>query len=57
MRQELRNVTWSAELVDITTEAMWDRFKVKIQAAMDKYVPWREVRSRGRPVWINHEIM
>jgi ABC-type transporter Mla MlaB component len=50
MRKEMRLTDWNGELADMTANDMWEKLKRKVKAAIDRHVPWREVKCRGRPV-------
>jgi hypothetical protein len=36
---------------------MWSIIKEKINSGIENNVPWKEISCRGRPVWMNREIM
>jgi hypothetical protein len=59
MRVQTGKVNWRKELRGNTTE-IWGCSKGKVHTvhqASDKNVPWKELKGRERPVWMQPEVI
>jgi len=57
IREEIGQVDWRQELTGLTTDRMWAVLKRKVDAAVAKHVPERIEACRGRPCWMNQQIL
>ncbi len=57
IRADMRGVNWKRELHGLTVDRMWTVLKRKVEATVKKNVPLRMEACRGRPCWMNREIL
>jgi hypothetical protein len=57
MRADMRGVNWKRELNGLTLDRMWAVLKRKVEATVKKNVFLRMEACRGRPCWMNREIL
>jgi hypothetical protein len=57
MRADMRGVIWKRELHGLTVDCMWAVLKRKVETTVKENVPLRMEACRGRPCWINREIL
>jgi hypothetical protein len=57
MREDMRGVDWKRELHGLTVDRTWTVLKRKVEATVKKNVPLRMEACRGRPCWMNREIL
>ena len=51
----LNSINWQC-INNVDTESGWNFFKTKIQNGIEKYVPFKPRRKKGKPCWITKDV-